>query len=501
MNIWVILAVAAYLVGMICIGYLSYTRTGKGLQDYFLANRTFGPFVIGMGLIATLLSSWGFMGNAGLAYQNGFGQWVLALYDMVSIVTIWVFGVRVWLLSKKYGYITPVQLIVARYDNNRVLHWILSVSLIVLLIPRMSIQVTSMGRLIESISGGAIPFFWGATVLGLIMMLYVLLGGMRGVAITDVVQGLVMSVGMIVVLWVFLVVRGQGISNVFQKLEQMEPALFSLPGPVGYFIPQVIFSQFLVFFVGNFPIPGMWMRCMAAKDVKSLKQGCIISGIAYPLVLGSTMLAGLAGRVFFPDIAHPDSIIPTMVSFLHPIWTALLSGGIIAAAMSTVDSELLAVSAIATKDISQSLLRMVNVNLLARVVVVVMMVVIWYFGITSTGLIGVIALLTSAACAQTIPLLIGATMWRRATTQGALAGYTVGIIALIITQYFIKNPLGFQPVFWGLLANTATFVVVSLLTKAPDAEVVEKFHGYLDRALQKTDKTTIAPPGKVLEAK
>lgn len=216
-------------------------------------------------------------------------------------------------------------------------------------LPYLALQPLGAGYLLDSLTGGAVPFAVGAGLLTVVIVLYVVVGGMRAVASTDVLQGVLMF--LLMLLAFAAVAHGLGgVPQANRALLAQQPTLFSGAGLQGFFTPQMFASYLLLW-----PLfPQMMMRFFAAGDDRSLKQSMVL----YPVVAGvmfiCPVLIGMWGHLAFPDLAGraADQVMPLMLERFSPQWlTGLLIVGALASFMSTLDSQLLALSSMVTRDL------------------------------------------------------------------------------------------------------------------------------------------------------
>jgi SSS family solute:Na+ symporter len=185
-NIIPYLVIFAYLLCTLIIGIIGYKSQQNTPEDYFLANRNIGPIVLFFTLIATNFSAFTFLGFSGAGYRTG-----ISYYAMISLgtafvsITFYLIGYKVWLLGKEHQLITPSELIENRLPNKPLKLLFLAV-MVIFTIPYLTLQPIGGGYILEGLTNGQIPYFIGATFLTSIIVVYVFIGGMKSVALTDV---------------------------------------------------------------------------------------------------------------------------------------------------------------------------------------------------------------------------------------------------------------------------------------------------------------------------
>ncbi|MDJ0597067.1 MAG: hypothetical protein QNJ72_45105 [Pleurocapsa sp. MO_226.B13] len=197
-NITPYLAIAVYLLLTLGVGLVGYKSQKNTVEDYFLANRSLGAIVLFFTLSATNFSAFTFLGFAGSGYRIGISYYpMIACGTAFVAVSFYYIGDRVWRLGQEKSLITPAELIFDRHEHHPLKVVFLAV-MIIFTLPYLTLQPIGAGYLLENLTGGQIPYFWGATFLTLAIVFYVCIGGMKSVALTDVLQGILM-VGLMLV--------------------------------------------------------------------------------------------------------------------------------------------------------------------------------------------------------------------------------------------------------------------------------------------------------------
>ena len=340
--------VGLYLVLTLAIGLFAYRQSQNTPDDYFLADRGIGPVVLFFTIISTNFSAFYFLGFAGAGYRIGYSYYgIMAFGTAIVGLTFYFVGSKAWALGKRHGYITPPEL-VGKQLAHAPLRLVYLTVMVLFTIPYLAIQPIGAGYLLEALTGGAIPFFWGAIILTTCMVLYVFLGGMRGIVLTDVLQGVLMLGLMVMAVSVIGKALG-GISEANRQVFQLEPALFSREGVGEFFTPRRWFSFMLLFFFAVPMFPQVFMRFFIPKSPGALRTAAILYPLVTALLFIGPVLIGVLGHLRFPGLmgTESDQILPMMLNALVPPWlAALVMVGALAAFMSTMDSQLLALSSI-----------------------------------------------------------------------------------------------------------------------------------------------------------
>lgn len=335
------------------LGSLVGAKKASGTPEgYFLANRNLTTLTLFFTILATNFSAYYFLGFAGEGYRRGYAfYFVMSFGTAFACLSFYLIGTKAWLLGKKHGYITPAELVFGQ-TGNRPLALLFSLVMILFTFPYLALQVVGAGYLLENLTGGQIPYFAGCTLITIFTISYVLLGGMTSVAKTDLKQGILSFILMLLAVIVIGKSLG-GVSEantaVFEKL----PELFAREGGDGFYTPKKWFS-WLIFWMFCIPMfPQLFMRFYIAKDLSHLKKSALLYALL-PLFLSILpVIIGIMGHLTFPGLEGKaaDQILPKMLVEHAPEWFgALVMTGALAALMSTLDSQLLALGTMFTRD-------------------------------------------------------------------------------------------------------------------------------------------------------
>ena len=348
-----LLGLGLYLGTLLWLGTRSRQQQHGDADTYFLADRRLQAGVLFFTLIATNFSAFFFLGFAGAGYRIGIGYYpMMALGTGLAALSFGSFGCKVRQISKTHRLITPSELI-GHFLPGEGVRLLVFLVMLTFTLPYLALQPIGAGYLLESMTGGTVPFGIGAILLTLVIVAYVVTGGMKAVAVTDVLQGILMFLLMTLAFGAIAHGLG-GVGHANRLLMAQTPELFSAAGR-GDFFSLPIFASYLLLWPLCLPMfPQLMMRFFAAGDDRSLKQTMVL----YPIVAGILfifpVLIGVWGHVSFPGVEGrgTDQILPMMLEAHSPEWLAgLVMVGALAAFMSTLDSQLLALSSMVTRDI------------------------------------------------------------------------------------------------------------------------------------------------------
>ena len=485
-----LLPVAVFLVVALVIAVFARRQAaadakGGFISEYFLGNRSLGPFVLAMTTIATYGSVSSFVGGPGQAWSIGWGWVYMATVQVTALFLLYgILGKKMALVSRKLGAVTIIDVIRERYQSDALA--ILSALIMVLFFATTMIaQFVGGAKLFEAVTGYS--YFMGLAIFGIACILFTTIGGFRGVAFTDALCGIAMIVG-IVVLAGGILTAGGGYENIMDTIAVNHPQMMEpLSGgnmPIGLY-----FTQWLLVGVFTFCLPQSVVRTMSYKDTKSLHRamlwGTVICGA---MMIGVTSLGVLSAGILPGELADygssVDNIIPTAIVQSLPPWLAGIAIiGPIAASISTVSSLLIASSSAIIKDlwlhhcetagkqpaqatvVRSSQVITFAIGIIVFVLSIVPPDVIWKINMFAFG--G----LETAFCW----VLVGALFWRRANKVGALLSMGGGTLAYCVAMALGFKIAGLHQITIGIVVAFVLMIVGSLATKPTDEKALEPF--------------------------
>lgn len=449
------LMLAAYVAVLILISIISRKRAGRSTEEFFLAGRSIGPFVLFLTLAATNFSAFFFLGFAGAAYKFGLGQYgIMGLGTALVPISFYVIGRKVWKLGKQKGYLTAPELIGGEF-RSPFLRRLVLVVMVVFTIPYLLTQALGAGMILSSLAGIDMTRI-GAIVVILLIGGVVVMGGMRGSAWTDVLQGGVMIVAMLAA--VFFVAKGLGgFSKAGLSAFEVSPEHFMRPGPDGFFTPLKWFSFLILWSFVNPLFPQLFTRFYTARSLKSLRT----SAWLYPLLVSFLFLApvliGVWARGTSLSFSSSNMVLLDMVAGFSPRWVhALVMIGALAALMSTADSQLLALSTMLTHDLGIRK-KEVGVGRILTFGLCVLVVVLILIGFDAkAGIFTMLIKTTFAGLVVLTPATIAALYFKRIPKIAPVASIIAGEAAVVLMR------LRALPTF-GLVDGIAALVVAGFV--------------------------------------
>ncbi|RLM90851.1 sodium:solute symporter family protein [Halobellus sp. Atlit-38R] len=481
--------VGAYLLVALAVGVFAYRLTGRDAEDYYLASRSIGTVVLLFTTFATLLSAFTFFGGPNLAYGAG-PEWILVmgLMDGILFAILWyVIGYRQWLIGKFQGYVTLGEMLGDRFGSTRLRALVAGVSLF-WLFPYVMLQQMGAGEAIVGLTNGAIPYWVGAALITLFMIVYVVLAGLRGVAWTDTIQGMFMlSVVWIAVVWVLT--SAGGLDTVSTSLADTKPEFLALGG--GLYSPQWMISTAVTIAFGVTMFPQINQRFFVAKDARVLKRSFALWPILVVLLFVPAFLLGTWAAGLGVSVPEGSNVVPVLLNAYTPGWfAALVVAGAMAAMMSSSDSMLLSGSSYLTRDLYRPF---VNPDAseereawVARLGVAVFALGTFVVSLFRPGTLITVGDTAFGGFAQlTLPVMV-ALYWPKTTRQGILAGIAGSQLYYVAHVFIPSITLGGVTLFgatyftwdfalYGMALSLVLTVGGSLLTTADADERADTF--------------------------
>ncbi len=489
---WAWLAIGLYVVMGFVIAVAARRYVGVGLSDFFLANRKMGGFVSALTYSATTYSAFMLVGLVGLTYVGGVGALGFEMTYLAGLFLAVFFLPRFWLVGRHYGYITPMDLLSDRYQS-RIVGMVAALLALVFLVPYSAAQLLGIGLLLNGMSEGGIPVLAGILVATLLAIAWSRIAGLRSIAWTDAFQALVMIVSAGVLLALIISELG-GPMAFFSRFEMQHADLLTVPTGDGLWSINMFIGLSLPWFFFSISNPQVSQRFFIPESVTAMRQllgGFLVFGFVYTLI---AVLWGFGARMLVPGLDNPDMATPTLLAlpFVPRALALIAMVGIVAAAVSTIDSILLTLSSVWARDVYKGVINPgVSEQKELRigqwvipVMALVAMVFAWQAS-TRAGIDFMIAPLSAAASAgllMVVPSIFGAFFWKKATAAGSITSIVAGAVVVLVLQVTGARPLGWWPGVWGLLLCIVLFVAVSLVTRPP-TEKADEFLGYLAEKL------------------
>ena len=469
MNTAVILPLLFFMVIFFMIGFWANTyvkSSNSFLQEYFLGGRELGGFVLAMTMIATYGSASSFIGGPGVAYTKGLGWVLLSMAQLpMGYFVLMVLGKKFAIIARKNNYVTIIDFLKDRYQSN-VIVLISALSIIIFLFSAMTAQWVGGARLIESLTG--LNYIPSLFIFAVSVLVYVIIGGFRAVALSDTVQGMIMLVGTIILL-VGTIIAGGGMSNIMSELVEINPNLISPFGSEQELTPIYVSSFWILVGVGVIGLPQIAVRAMSYKDSKAMHKAIIIGTFVIGTIMFGMHLIGVLARAVIPGIEIGDKVMPTLtLEVLPPLLAGIVLSAPMAAIMSTVNALLILVSSTVVKDIYLNFIKKdateKQIKNTSLIVTTIIGLAVLLFALNPPDLLVWLNLFSFGGLESVFiwPIVFGL-YWSRGNKYGACISMIVGMGSYIVIDRFFANPFGLHTVILPILLSLVTFILGSIL--------------------------------------
>ncbi|GGS46491.1 sodium:solute symporter [Streptomyces cinerochromogenes] len=455
--------IVVYLAGMLAMGWWGMRRA-RSKSEFLVAGRRLGPAMYSGTMAAIVLGGASTIGGVGLGYQYGLsGAWMVFTIGLGLLALSVFFSARIARL-KVY---TVSEMLDLRYGGRAgvisgVVMWAYTLMLAVtstIAYATIFDVLFDLNRTVAIVLGGSI------------VVAYSTLGGMWSITLTDMVQFVVKTIGVLLLLLPIAVVKAGGFGEMRAKL------------PTSYFDPlgiggETIFTYVLIYTFGMLIGQDIWQRVFTARSDRTARWGGTVAGtycLAYAL---AGAVIGTAAKVLYPKLGSPDDAFATIVKDELPVGVrGLVLAAALAAVMSTSSGALIACATVANNDIWSRLRgiagRSVDHDEVTgnRAFILVMGVGVIGTAIALNNVVEALTVAYNLLVGGLLVPILGGLLWKRGTVQGALASVIVGGLAVIglMAGYGI---LANEPVYYGLLASLAAYLAVSLATRPTDETVL-----------------------------
>jgi SSS family solute:Na+ symporter len=467
MTSGVLIALSLYAALGLWVALAARRGLGSGAGEYYLAGRQAGGVISALSYGATTYSAFMMVGLAGLTYAGGVGALGFELVYLAGLGLVAIFGPRFWLAGQHFGFITPAEMLSYRYASRWV-GGIMAVAACVFLIPYSAVQLMGIGYLLSGVSDGAIGFQSGILIGAALALIWTLAAGLRSVLWTDALQVVVMLVTSLIAV-VFVIAALGGPLAFMETTVRDHGDWLAVPGP-GLFSVVTFIGLTLPWFFFSISNPQVSQRLFTTQSIGALRVmllGFLLLGFVYTLV---SVIWGFSALALLPDLESADMATPSLLASgaVPSVVAIILVVGIVAAAVSTVDSILLSLASLAARDVYAPLVTQGRGEMLAgKLVMLVVAVLAILFARLQLDLITILSVASSAGLLVTVPAIVGAFFWTRGTAAGAMVSMVVAGVVVTYLQIAGLNPLGVPASVWGGGLALGLFVVVSLLTVAP----------------------------------
>ena len=466
-----ILFLSLYLLSLILIGVAGkFASKESSLKDFYLGGQGFGVTILFLTMYATQYSGNSLIGFAGNAYRNGWLFLVSVTFMMAIVGGYLLYAPKLFPLAKKRNFITVGDYIDYRYKHNGLTLFVVGIG-IMALANYMLTNLKAIGYIIEVVTGGTIGFETGIILMALIMVIYETLGGMRSVAWTDAIQGILLFFGVLIIFAVVMVHYGSPAGN-HDMIRTLRPEFFSFPALENQL---AWLSTLVLIFFGIAVYPQAIQRIYSAKNERTLRRSFQLMVIMPLLTTLPLIVIAITATAYFPDLSKTESeqVVLLMLEKLSQIEgmgmvITLFVAAAIAAIMSTVDSAMLAIASLFTQDIyhrfnpGKSQRHLTYVGKVFSWLLMGMMV---YMAIALPSTIWYLIQIKLEILCQIAPAIMLGIHWRNLDAKAVFAGIGIGVLftlTLLLTDLPSK-PFGFHAGVIGLVLNFLTVFLFHLV--------------------------------------
>lgn len=502
-QIFKLAAVALYMLVMLGIGWFAYRRT-RNLNDYMLADRSLKPGVAALSAGASDMSGWLLLALPGAVYLAGLVEAWIAIGLTAGAWLNWKYvAPRLRTYTEVAGNSITVPSFFERrlHDRSRVLRIASGVVILVFFTFYVSSGMVAAGTFFESSFGG--NYLVGMLLVGGVVIIYTLFGGFLGATLTDVVQGILMLVALVVVPLYGLTQVG-GVSGVSDSVNALDPSMFNIVAGVGSVTGILGIISALAWGLGYFGQPHIIVRFMAMRTAADSRAARRI-GIGWMIisVLGAigTALVGVAYFQQNPQLtlSDPEAVFLALSqAFFHPFVAGIVLAAVLAAIMSTISSQLVVSSSALVEDlynlIAKKQLSAKQGVVLGRLGVMAVAVIAVLLAVDQNEtILALVAFAWAGFGAAFGPIILLSLYWRKLTSAGAISGMIVGAVVVMVWG---NSPLSdsLYEIIPGFALNLIVTVIVSLFTFKPNSEITAEFDETVRRKGKNTATGTYTSP-------
>ena len=499
-TICILISVVVYLLGMLAIGIM-YSKNST-TEDFYLGGRKLGPIVTAMSTEASDMSAYLLMGVPGLAFFCGVAEagWTAIGLAIGTYLNWLIVAKRLRQYSSRVHAITVPDFLAVRFrDNTKVIETIGALVIIVFFVPYTASGFAACGKLFNSLFG--FDYMTSMIISAAVIVAYCATGGFMAASVTSLIQSIVMTAALVIIL-VFGINTAGGWDTVVANAKEI-PGYLSFTASTNIFASEAgkytpfMIASTLAWGLGYFGMPHILIHFMAVEDENKLKISRRVGTVWVVISLSVAVVIGIigysmakAGALTMPGTeAEAENMIVNSAALLstHGVFPAIIAGiiiaGILAATMSTADAQLLAAASGVTHNILTDVfgikLSDKKTMTIARVTVIgVAILGVIFASDPNSSIFRVVSFAWAGFGATFGPVVLFGLFWKRCNKWGAMSGMIVGGVMVFVWKYLIA-PLGGIFAIYELLPafviSAIVIVVVSLLTPAPEKEIVEEF--------------------------
>lgn len=430
----ILITIAVVYLGALVTFSLITRQKEKDSKSYFLAGSKVGSFLGIFTLAATLFSTFTMIGMPDFFRTHGVGSWVfLAFSDAAMVFTIISVGYYLREKARREDFKGLSGLMVQCY-KNKFAGYITFTGAFIFLVPYVAIQIRGIAIFLNATFPEAMPIWGWATAIILIMLLYSEVGGLKAIIYSDTLQGMILLL-IICIIAYNCVSHFGNLANLFAKIEQVNEKLLSVPGPKGLFTPQFLIASLIAIVMIPFTQPQVVTRIIIMKNYRSLFRMAIGLGVFALIIIFATLCIGMYGAVNYPDLNTADFITQVLIADQSNVVAAFAILGLIAAAISTSDSQIFALGGELRSLLTGQDLKMLNIT---RIAIVFFALVVFIFSLLTSDELVLLARTSFTGTALMAPMIFAAIFSERklkmdipVLTSGAMLVFMGSLLGII----------------------------------------------------------------------
>ncbi len=456
----------------VLVGFFALKRT-RNQTDFFIGGRAMDKFVVALSAVSSGRSSWLVLGVSGMAFTRGVGAvWAVVGYITTEMFQFIYIGRRLRRETGKFGSLTLLDYFESKFQDKRQFIRITGAVIIAIFITAyVAAQFVGGAKALNTALN--IPVWAALVASGLLVLVYMVLGGFIAVAYNDVIRAVILILGL-VIFPVYGLIRIGGFKALLETLAQLNPPLID-----PFSLSAGMILGFVGIGLGSPGQPHIVVRYMAIDDPNKLRLSAVI-GTFWNVVMGwGAVFIGLLGRSLIPDVeslpgADPEVIYLVLASdFFGPVLYGLIIGGIFAAILSTADSQLLVVASTFVCDIYEKIIKK-DIEIpearrlaLSRAVVVLSGLLALCLAYLAQDLVFWLVLFAWGGLGAAFGTsLIFSLYWKKTTASGILAGMITGTLVIIFWKLYLSGPTQIYELIPGFVCASLAIVLGSLLSRS-----------------------------------
>ena len=494
--LWTFIAFGVYLLVMLLIGFLSMKRT-KSSEDYFLGGRSLNGWVAALSAQASDMSGWLLMGLPGAIYALGTGQIWIAVGLCIGTILNWALissRLRRYTIRAGNSLTLPAFFENRFHDKSKLLRVASSLFIMVFFLVYTASAFSAGAKLFSSVFG--LDYIWALAIGAAVILIYTFFGGFLAVCWTDFIQGFMMLIALMVVPFFAVSVMG-GFGETKAVLDSLGTNFLNPFYDNGPPMSAVSIISQLAWGLGYFGMPHILVRFMAIKNENEVRKSRKVAITWVVISLSAACFLGIIGRSYFQDSllanGQQENVFINMIqdifnNHIHiPFIGGLLLCAILAAIMSTADSQLLVTASSISEDVYKGVINKKasdkSMLLISRITVLAVSAVAFMIALDpNSSVMGLVSNAWAGFGATFGPVVLMSLFWKRSNFTGAAFGMIAGGLTVILWDYIplfggatLAAQTGLYSLVPGFAINLVLMIIVSLLTKAPSREMLDEF--------------------------